>query len=99
MLSELCPLEAHLWKLQDRKSTRLNSSHLVMSYAVFCLKKKKIIREWLRRCANKTSSRQGYDLCLNINSLKYFQLLGITTCRIYEPDPADDNIALALLTD
>src|SRR2546426_3316658 len=28
------------WPL-DRKSTRLNSSHLVISYAVFCLKKKK----------------------------------------------------------
>src|SRR5256885_8159042 len=27
----------------DRKSTRLNSSHLVISYAVFCLKKKKIL--------------------------------------------------------
>src|SRR2546426_3730754 len=27
----------------DRKSTRLNSSHLVISYAVFCLKKKKIV--------------------------------------------------------
>src|SRR5256885_4847726 len=29
------------WKHADRKSTRLNSSHLVISYAVFCLKKKK----------------------------------------------------------
>src|SRR2546426_1124619 len=29
-------------KFEDRKSTRLNSSHLVISYAVFCLKKKKI---------------------------------------------------------
>src|SRR5438034_5344598 len=28
---------------EDRKSTRLNSSHTVISYAVFCLKKKKII--------------------------------------------------------
>src|SRR5256885_13095220 len=28
------------WR-RDRKSTRLNSSHLVISYAVFCLKKKK----------------------------------------------------------
>src|SRR5256885_8236693 len=28
-------------QLIDRKSTRLNSSHLVISYAVFCLKKKK----------------------------------------------------------
>src|SRR5256885_12227607 len=27
-------------KCRDRKSTRLNSSHLVISYAVFCLKKK-----------------------------------------------------------
>src|SRR5256885_4069450 len=30
------------FKTTDRKSTRLNSSHLVISYAVFCLKKKKI---------------------------------------------------------
>src|SRR5256885_7453559 len=28
------------YRLGDRKSTRLNSSHLVISYAVFCLKKK-----------------------------------------------------------
>src|SRR2546426_1711216 len=28
-------------RMRDRKSTRLNSSHLVISYAVFCLKKKK----------------------------------------------------------
>src|SRR5256885_5648495 len=32
-----------LEKTLDRKSTRLNSSHLVISYAVFCLKKKKQI--------------------------------------------------------
>src|SRR5256885_9983384 len=30
---------------EDRKSTRLNSSHLVISYAVFCLKKKKESRQ------------------------------------------------------
>src|SRR2546426_1291753 len=30
-----------LGQRRDRKSTRLNSSHLVISYAVFCLKKKK----------------------------------------------------------
>src|SRR3989454_4370866 len=36
----------------DRKSTRLNSSHLVISYAVFCLKKKKKIhRESQRICS------------------------------------------------
>src|SRR5256885_9654634 len=31
--------------LKDRKSTRLNSSHLVISYAVFCLKKKSLPRQ------------------------------------------------------
>src|SRR5690554_7524235 len=30
------------WNLEDRKSTRLNSSHVRISYAVFCLKKKNI---------------------------------------------------------
>src|SRR2546422_7088554 len=33
---------------RDRKSTRLNSSHGYISYAVFCLKKKKIMREQQR---------------------------------------------------
>src|SRR5207248_7435533 len=35
-IEELCP--------EDRKSTRLNSSHRTISYAVFCLKKKKNIK-------------------------------------------------------
>src|SRR5438132_5215675 len=33
--------ESSIASSQDRKSTRLNSSHTVISYAVFCLKKKK----------------------------------------------------------
>src|SRR2546426_9087445 len=32
--------DARVLEMRDRKSTRLNSSHLVISYAVFCLKKK-----------------------------------------------------------
>src|SRR3712207_8071909 len=36
---------ALVWIL-DRKSTRLNSSHANISYAVFCLKKKKKIHKW-----------------------------------------------------
>src|SRR5256885_5554594 len=36
--------EAQTVLSQDRKSTRLNSSHLVISYAVFCLKKKNPFR-------------------------------------------------------
>src|SRR2546426_2755879 len=37
-------LESAEFGFGDRKSTRLNSSHLVISYAVFCLKKKKNAR-------------------------------------------------------
>src|SRR5690625_6827772 len=41
--SALAP-SGELWiVIQDRKSTRLNSSHVAISYAVFCLKKKKVI--------------------------------------------------------
>src|SRR2546428_2381864 len=36
----------------NRKSTRLNSSHDQISYAVFCLKKKKRMPDTLRRCNN-----------------------------------------------
>src|SRR5436309_11492525 len=35
------PRHQHQAQRQDRKSTRLNSSHVKISYAVFCLKKKK----------------------------------------------------------
>src|SRR5207249_10536083 len=35
---------AQAFEGQDRKSTRLNSSHVSISYAVFCLKKKKIVK-------------------------------------------------------
>src|SRR5256885_11202240 len=38
---------------RDRKSTRLNSSHLVISYAVFCLKKKK--KETRMSCTLRTN--------------------------------------------
>src|SRR5256885_3016817 len=57
---------------EDRKSTRLNSSHLVISYAVFCLKKKKNIHINVSIAAraadrdrkhqlNQPKNRSGYD--------------------------------------
>src|SRR5438034_6010496 len=39
---------------QDRKSTRLNSSHTVISYAVFCLKKKKKKKKYITHNAITT---------------------------------------------
>src|SRR3712207_7550044 len=41
VLAEIIPLRDLFSTLLDRKSTRLNSSHANISYAVFCLKKKK----------------------------------------------------------
>src|SRR3712207_8965827 len=48
---ELLRAFAEAQGLKDRKSTRLNSSHANISYAVFCLKKKKHIqRRYPSRC-------------------------------------------------
>src|SRR2546430_13264275 len=44
----------------DRKSTRLNSSHSQISYAVFCLKKKKAVRPYSHICI---SSRGAAHVC------------------------------------
>src|ERR1022692_3378197 len=41
----------------DRKSTRLNSSHLVISYAVFCLKKKNIK---CRHASHESAGHRGH---------------------------------------
>src|SRR5438034_9430107 len=43
---------AAVQRLRDRKSTRLNSSHTVISYAVFCLKKKRITQKTSQSITN-----------------------------------------------
>src|ERR1039458_6261782 len=53
--------------LADRKSTRLNSSHLGISYAVFCLKKKFIKGDRKSTRLNSSHSGISYDVfCLKI---------------------------------
>src|SRR5690349_24049257 len=47
---------------EDRKSTRLNSSHVEISYAVFCLKKKKTKKTKTRACAYKDESRDAQHI-------------------------------------
>src|SRR3712207_7731060 len=47
-----------MWKSTDRKSTRLNSSHANISYAVFCLKKKKTYHQ--RMDHTKSELHTGY---------------------------------------
>src|SRR2546430_9542736 len=44
----------------DRKSTRLNSSHSQISYAVFCLKKKKTTHTW-KECSTRQLMRPASD--------------------------------------
>src|SRR5437870_8989303 len=46
----------------DRKSTRLNSSHVAISYAVFCLKKKKETKK--NRYSSNQQLTQRYQDCL-----------------------------------
>src|SRR5256885_6807903 len=50
----------------DRKSTRLNSSHLVISYAVFCLKKKK---NTLVQCPSLYDTLHTYTYHITIDLL------------------------------
>src|ERR1039457_4850647 len=49
-------LRCHSAGVIDRKSTRLNSSHLVISYAVFCLKKK---RKHIHKATRKRTEIRG----------------------------------------
>src|SRR5258708_27306554 len=52
-------------RLGDRKSTRLNSSHQIISYAVFCLKKKKT--KLCRRGFVQSVSSSTFDLLNPLN--------------------------------
>src|ERR1039457_6113079 len=56
----------HAFSNVDRKSTRLNSSHLVISYAVFCLKKK---RKKLEIRAQQNPSTQGCSCSASVAKL------------------------------
>src|SRR5690625_5654680 len=47
----------------DRKSTRLNSSHVAISYAVFCLKKKKRIKDCTKVHENKVNNETEEMTC------------------------------------
>src|SRR5690606_41894014 len=58
----LIPSVARSTRSRDRKSTRLNSSHVKISYAVFCLKKKsKAARLSSKYARSYTSMRTGHE--------------------------------------
>src|SRR2546429_2903239 len=60
---------AWLRGLQDRKSTRLNSSHGYISYAVFCLKKKKLLLLATRSCYRRPVSRENQIKQRSVNMI------------------------------
>src|SRR5256885_4540469 len=73
----------------DRKSTRLNSSHLVISYAVFCLKKKKIhydafIYTHVRRGAGTALKIDVRPVCRQCRILKSIILVSNLTEYPYD---------------
>src|SRR5256885_12442500 len=59
---KMAPVIRQLWEQmpEDRKSTRLNSSHLVISYAVFCLKNKKQKPSLLTGCRRQRDRAQCF---------------------------------------
>src|SRR2546427_3418312 len=67
---------------KDRKSTRLNSSHSQISYAVFCLKKKKKNRKSTR--LNSTHSQISYDV-VYLQKKKHVKF--IAACVYYHRHP------------
>src|SRR5256885_5790518 len=82
----------------DRKSTRLNSSHLVISYAVFCLKKKKKIFSTLSRYKEMRSQlicsswHKGIIVrCVQCKELTSLSLCGISYTLFVRSTPVDDD--------
>src|SRR5947199_4569709 len=61
-----CPSWPRARRSRDRKSTRLNSSHLGISYAVFCLKKKK---------------NQSSQFTLQLDEFTFMQRLDVSVIR------------------
>src|SRR3989442_7536148 len=59
-----CETSRRTHAIEDRKSTRLNSSHVRISYAVFCLKKKKHHKFILKMYHNHDFDLPNYDATL-----------------------------------
>src|SRR5256884_3842157 len=87
------PLWPYLSFAQDRKSTRLNSSHGYISYAVFCLKKKKNKKkkDVCKYLIIKYYKEHNKDLCTNLNRTVIISSCNSTAYR-YITDIYSDNV-------
>src|SRR5206468_5836201 len=78
---------------QDRKSTRLNSSHDQISYAVFCLKKKK---KKIRSVTFRRIIRKKYKTTSTIRRQKNIQLGRYQSCRFFDRRISTNTILFTL---
>src|SRR5690349_22734793 len=78
----------------DRKSTRLNSSHVEISYAVFCLKKKK--KEIKRIGSSDRHTRQTHRLTPRVRNLKLLCLCWPSTYFTSTPQTLSCQSTLSL---
>src|SRR6201989_2379127 len=78
---------AHFVALEDRKSTRLNSSHITISYAVFCLKKKQCIHDTTNNCGELLLLQRSHEgksrLLFGVLDCPYFFFNDTATTEIY----------------
>src|SRR5579863_3197946 len=72
----------NILKTGDRKSTRLNSSHPSISYAVFCLKKKNTIDARLLKLLSKSQIYQ-IDYFLVYVTVQYIMVLLFANCFFF----------------
>src|SRR2546430_5190953 len=79
---------------RDRKSTRLNSSHSQISYAVFCLKKKmhhawavRVACQWLPHLLEHLFGHPGRCSCVDHGFLRQHQLV-VAICYQHRPGAA-----------
>src|SRR5256885_4532344 len=77
-------LGAAVGRVSDRKSTRLNSSHLVISYAVFCLKKK----------TNRNNVHRGADLSSGAHRCRVLYHVGEPNCLVRDESAPPAHLRL-----
>src|SRR5256885_9823979 len=79
---------------EDRKSTRLNSSHLVKSYAVFCLKKKTYNRDYPLSHTSVFENRYSETTSTTIVDLLSTHETHLHACLSYHATATDVQVEL-----
>src|SRR3989475_8029117 len=91
------PLRARLRSIRDRKSTRLNSSHSQISYAVFCLKKKKNVSNENGTTNNESRASMNTSMQLIARDDDSMRTANYSA-RIYEVELVDHSARMLLGT-